>query len=188
MPRLHSPHTDRPAVRQFIGTGVALGGWVCGNARARSAVKVFKEEYVTDANILLVDDDAQFVDIMRKRLTMRSMEVFHAGSGEEAMQKLASHGEIEVVILDVKLPGCSGIEVLRLIKQQYPLVEVIMLTGNATVESAIDGLRLGAWDYLMKPCGIDVLVEKVKEAVEKKRRHEEKIVDARVREIASRRG
>ena len=97
---------------------------------------------MTEANILLVDDDAQFIDVMRKRLTMRSMEVFHAGSGEEAMQKLASHGEIEVVILDVKLPGCSGIEVLRLIKQQYPLVEVIMLTGNATVESAIDGLRL----------------------------------------------
>ena len=77
---------------------------------------------------------------------------------------------------------------LQLIKQQYPLVEVIMLTGHATVESAIDGMRLGASDYLMKPCRIEVLVEKVKEAVEKKRRHEEKIVDARVREIASRRG
>jgi DNA-binding NtrC family response regulator len=146
-----------------------------------------KEDYVTDANILLVDDDAQFIAIMKKRLTMRRMEVFHAGSGEEAMQKLAAHGEIEVVILDVKLPGKSGIEMLQLIKQQFPLVEVIMLTGHATVESAIDGMRLGASDYLMKPCGIEVLVEKVREAVEKKRRHEEKIVDARVREIASRR-
>ena len=103
------------------------------------------------------------------------------------MQKLSMHDEIEVVILDVKLPGRSGIEMLQLIKQQFPLVEVIMLTGHATVESAIDGMRLGASDYLMKPCAIDVLVEKVKEAVEKKRRHEEKIVDARVREIASRR-
>ncbi|PKN41623.1 MAG: two-component system response regulator [Deltaproteobacteria bacterium HGW-Deltaproteobacteria-18] len=142
---------------------------------------------MTDANILLVDDDAQFIEIMKKRLTMRRMEVFHASSGEEALQKLAMHGEIEVVILDVKLPGRSGIEMLQLIKQQFPLVEVIMLTGHATVESAIDGMRLGASDYLMKPCSIDVLVEKVKEAVEKKRRHEEKIVDARVREIASRR-
>jgi DNA-binding NtrC family response regulator len=62
-----------------------------------------------------------------------------------------------------------------------------MLTGHATVESAIDGMRLGAADYLMKPCSIEVLVEKVREAVEKKRRHEEKIVDARVREIAGRR-
>ena len=140
------------------------------------------------ANILLVDDDAQFIDVMKKRLTMRQMEVFHASSGEEAMHKLAMHGEIEVVILDVKLPGQSGIEILRIIKQQHPLVEVIMLTGHGTLESAIDGMRLGAADYLMKPCNIDVLVEKVKEAVEKKRRHEEKIVDARVREFASRRG
>jgi len=142
---------------------------------------------VTDAIVLLVDDDSQFIDVMKKRLTMRNMEVFHAGSGEDAMQLLATHGEIEVVILDVKLPGRSGIETLQLVKQQHPLVEVIMLTGHATLESAIDGMRLGAWDYLMKPCGIEVLVEKVREAAEKKRRHEEKIVDARAREIAGRR-
>ncbi|MDY0275739.1 MAG: response regulator [Desulfomicrobium sp.] len=139
------------------------------------------------ANILLVDDDAQFIDVMKKRLTVRNMEVFHAGSGDEAMQKLAIHGEIEVVILDVKMPDRSGMEMLRVIKQQYPLVEVIMLTGHGTMESAIDGMRLGAADYLMKPCSIEVLVEKVREAVDKKRRHEEKIVDAQVREIVSRR-
>lgn len=143
---------------------------------------------MTEANILLVDDDAQFIDIMKKRLTMRHMVVFHASSGDEAMQKLSRHDEIEVVILDVKMPGRDGMEMLRIIKQDYPLVEVIMLTGHATVESAIDGMRLGASDYLMKPCSIEILVEKVREAVEKKRRHEEKIVDARVREIASRRG
>ena len=139
------------------------------------------------ANILLVDDDAQFIDVMKKRLTVRSMEVFHAGSGDEALKQLAIHGEIEVVILDVKMPDRSGMEMLRVIKQQYPLVEVIMLTGHGTVESAIDGMRLGAADYLMKPCSIEVLVEKVREAVDKKRRHEEKIVDAQVREIVSRR-
>lgn len=142
---------------------------------------------MTEANILLVDDDAQFIDVMKKRLTNRLMQVFHAGSGDEAMGQLALHDEIEVVILDVNMPGRNGMEMLRLIKQQYPLVEVIMLTGHATMESAIDGMRLGAADYLMKPCGIEVLVEKVKDAVEKKRRHEEKIVDARAREIASRR-
>ena len=142
---------------------------------------------MTEANILLVDDDAQFIDIMKKRLTKRQMQVFHAGSGDEAMRQLSIHDEIEVVILDVNMPGRGGMEMLRLIKQVHPLVEVIMLTGHATMESAIDGMRLGAADYLMKPCGIEVLVEKVKEAVEKKRRHEEKIVDARTREIASRR-
>ena len=66
-----------------------------------------------------------------------------------------------MVILDVKMPGMDGIETLREIKSRYPLVEVIMLTGHATVESAIDGMKLGAFDYLMKPCDIDVLVSKV---------------------------
>jgi len=143
---------------------------------------------VTEANILLVDDDNVFIDLTTKRLSSRNMEVFHAASCDEAMQKLAVHGEIEVVILDVKIPGQNEMEVLQIIKQHHPLVEVIMLTGHATVERAIDGMRLGASDYLMKPCGIETLMEKVKEAVEKKRLQEEKIVDARVREIASRRG
>lgn len=142
---------------------------------------------MTEANILLVDDDAQFISVMRKRLTKRGMQVFSAYGGDEALQRLAMHDEIEVVILDVNMPGKNGMEMLRLIKQAYPLVEVLMLTGHATVDSAIDGMRLGAADYLMKPCAIEVLVEKVREAVEKKRRHEEKIVDARVREIAGRR-
>lgn len=146
-----------------------------------------KVDGVLAAHILLVDDDPQFIAVMKKRLRVRNMEVFHASSGTEALQQLALHSEIEVVILDVKMPGRSGMEMLRIIKHEYPLVEVIMLTGHGTFESAIDGMRLGAADYLMKPCSIEILVAKVREAVEKKRRHEEKIVDARVLEIASRR-
>ncbi|GAB1409129.1 response regulator [Desulfovibrionales bacterium] len=141
---------------------------------------------MTEANILLVDDDAQFCAILKKRLTVRDMEIFLASSGDEALQQLAVHDEIEVIILDVNMPGRNGMEMLQIIKQRYPLVEVIMLTGHATLESAIDGMRLGAFDYLIKPCAIDILVSKVMEAVEKKRRHEEKIVDAKVREMASR--
>jgi len=90
---------------------------------------------VTDANILLVDDDAQFIEIMKKRLTMRSMEVFHAGSGEEALQKLALHGEIEVVILDVKLPGRSGIEMLQLISEQGKSLPVKIGPGEERLAS-----------------------------------------------------
>ncbi|NLY40806.1 MAG: response regulator [Desulfovibrionales bacterium] len=141
---------------------------------------------MTEANILLVDDDAQFCAILKKRLTVRDMEIFLASSGDEALQQLAVHDEIEVIILDVNMPGRNGMEMLQIFKQRYPLVEVIMLTGHATLESAIDGMRLGAFDYLIKPCAIDVLVRKVMEAVDKKRRHEEKIVDAKVREMASR--
>ena len=143
---------------------------------------------MTEANILLVDDDAQFIDVMKKRLTMRQMEVFHAGSGDEAMQKLAAHGEIEVVILDVKLPGRSGIEMLQLIKQQYPLVEVIMLTGHATVPSAVEGMQFGAFDYLMKPCSFEDLNKKIFEAVAQKQEHDGEAVEARISNIAQRMG
>lgn len=90
------------------------------------------------------------------------------------------------MILDVKMPGMDGIETLKAIKKEFPLVEVIMLTGHATVESAIEGMKLGAFDYLMKPSDIDVLVEKVTEAAAKKRRHEEKIIEAEMRKITTR--
>lgn len=155
-------------------------------AEEREADSLLQGGDVIEANILLVDDDAQFIEVMKKRLTVRQMEVLSAMSGDEALQKLATHDEIEVVILDVEMPGRNGMEMLGLIRERYPLVEVIMLTGHATVESAIDGMRLGAFDYLMKPCCMDVLLTKVREAVDMKRRHEEKIVDARVREMASR--
>jgi len=92
-----------------------------------------------------------------------------------------------VVILDVKMPGMDGIEALREMKTAYPLLEVIMLTGHATVESAIEGMKLGAFDYLMKPCDMDQLLSKVQEAVAKKRRHEEKIIEAQMKEITLRR-
>jgi len=91
------------------------------------------------------------------------------------------------VILDVKMPGMDGIDTLGEIKKIHPLKEVIMLTGHATVESAIEGMKKGAYDYLMKPCDIELLVNKVTEAAKKKRRHEEKIIEAQLKEITMRR-
>jgi DNA-binding NtrC family response regulator len=142
---------------------------------------------MTDANVLLVDDEVAFVDAMTRRLRKRNTEVFQAYDGQQAMDMLSKHGEIEVVILDVKMPGKDGIEVLADIKQRHPLAEVIMLTGHGTVESAIEGMKRGAHDYLMKPCDMDVLMEKVRSAAGKKRQHEEKIIEARIKEITQRR-
>ena len=139
------------------------------------------------ANILLVDDEEPFVEAMTRRLKNRDLEVLAANSGMEALEALKEHRTIEVVILDVKMPHMDGIDTLREIKRHHPLVEVIMLTGHATVESGIEGMKLGAYDYLMKPCEIDVLVEKVSAAAAKKRVHEEKIVEARLKEITKRR-
>ncbi len=142
---------------------------------------------MTIANVLLVDDEAPFVETMTKRLTKRKLEVTTALNGQDALEALARDPKLEVVILDVKMPGMDGVETLKEIKKRHPLVEVIMLTGHATVETAIDGMKLGALDYLMKPCEMDVLMAKVEEAAARKRSHETKIVDARLREITSRR-
>ena len=139
------------------------------------------------ATIMLVDDEVPFVQTMTKRLARRNIEVIQAFSGPEALELLAGNSNIEVIILDVKMPGMDGIETLKQIKMKSALVEVIMLTGHATVESGIEGMKQGAFDYLMKPCDIDLLVSKVKEAASKKRQHEEKILQARMKEITSRR-
>ena len=135
--------------------------------------------------ILLVDDEAPFVETMTKRLSKRDLNIITAFSGEEALERLNNHRNTDVVILDVKMPGMNGIETLAKIRDQFPLTEVIMLTGHATVESAIEGMKLGAFDYLMKPCEIEQLMAKVQEAANKKRDHEEKIREARVREALS---
>lgn len=141
---------------------------------------------MTIAKVLLVDDEKPFVDTMIKRLNKREVDIVPAYNGQEALDRLAQDGAIEVVILDIKMPVMDGMEALRKIKSKYPLVEVIMLTGHATVETGIEGMKMGAFDYLMKPCNADELVEKVQEAAAKKRQHEEKIMEARVKAITLR--
>ena len=140
------------------------------------------------AMILLVDDEVPFVDAMTKRLNKRGFEVLKAFSGPEALDLLAENDGVDVTILDVKMPGMDGIETLRELKKRHPLLEVVMLTGHATVETAIEGMRLGAFDYLMKPCDIEELVAKVKEARSKKFHHEQKILEAKAKNIVLRRG
>ena len=141
-------------------------------------------------SVLLVDDEVAFVETLVKRLAKRDVRVVAAHSGHEALEKLAASGptRIDVVVLDVKMPGMDGLETLARIKEEHPLIEVIMLTGHATVESAIEGMKRGAFDYLMKPCEIDVLLDKLNEAADKKREHEDKILEARASLISLRRG
>jgi DNA-binding NtrC family response regulator len=143
-----------------------------------------------EPTVLIVDDEAAFVETLVKRLAKRDLRVVAAHSGPEALEKLEASGptKIDVVILDVKMPGMDGLETLAKIKEQHPLIEVVMLTGHATVESAIDGMKKGAFDYLMKPCEVDVLLEKINQATTKKREHEEKILEARASLISLRRG
>ncbi|MCD6293667.1 MAG: response regulator [Deltaproteobacteria bacterium] len=135
--------------------------------------------------VMLVDDEVPFVETMKKRLEKRALTVITAFSGEEALNILESHQNTDVVILDVKMPGMGGIKTLGEIRKSFPLMEVVMLTGHGTIESAIEGMKLGAFDYLMKPCEIEQLMAKIQEATQKKRNQEEKIREARVREALS---
>ena len=132
-------------------------------------------------NVLLVDDEIPFVETVTKRLSKKGITISKAFSGEEALMQLERNAALEIVILDVKMPGMDGIETLKQIKRQYPLVEVIMLTGHGTMESAVEGLKSGATDYLTKPTDIDELIEKSEEAFNKRQRLEEKIRVAQTR-------
>ncbi|MBW1705882.1 MAG: response regulator [Deltaproteobacteria bacterium] len=125
--------------------------------------------------ILFVDDEIDFLETLMKRMKKRGVSVSGVGSGEDAL-KFLDDKSADVVVLDVKMPGMDGIETLRKIKNRYPLIEVIMLTGHASMEVGIKGMELGAFDYLMKPVDIDELLYKVQDAYKKMAIHEKKIL------------
>jgi len=128
--------------------------------------------------VLLVDDEVDFLEALVKRLRKRGLNVTAIGSGAEALA-LIEREPVDVVVLDVRMPGMDGLEVLRAIKKINPGIEVIMLTGHANVEVAIEGMELGAFDYLMKPMDIDELLYKLQDAYRKKQIQEKKIEGAR---------
>lgn len=126
--------------------------------------------FKTPSRILLVDDEKDFVEMLTLRLQEIGEEVLQAYSGLECLEKL-KETEIDVVILDVKMPGMDGIETLQEIKKRYPLVEVIMLTGHGTIETAVQGMKQGAYDFLIKPADFEDLTTKLNKARE--RRHDQ---------------
>jgi DNA-binding NtrC family response regulator len=135
---------------------------------------------MTVYNVLIVDDEAEFREMTIKRLTKRGLICDGAENGIAAIERVKK-GDIDVVLLDVKMPGMNGIEALKEIKRIKPLVEVVMLTGHASVESGIDGMKLGAFDYLMKPMELDPLLEKLTDAYQKKKMQQDKIEMAQIK-------
>lgn len=124
-------------------------------------------------HVLLVDDEERFVLNLARLLKARGFAVFTAFDGQRALAVLSLEKEIAVVVLDVRMPGMDGIETLQRIRERYPEIEVIMLTGQATLEDGIQAVRCGAFDYLQKPCDIEDLEAKIKAAcsVEQIKRH-----------------
>ena len=117
-------------------------------------------------SLLIVDDEERFLSTTQKLLEKKGIRTFTATSGNAGYEVLETN-PVDVVVLDVKMPGMSGMGVLKRIKKDFPEVEMIMLTGHATVQTAVGGIKYGAFDYLMKPCDIDVLADKIREAYAK---------------------
>ena len=136
--------------------------------------------------VLLVDDEAEFRELLAKRLGKRKLKVLTAGDAAEALRLLAST-PVDVVVLDVRMPGMSGTDALREIKARLPSVEVLMLTGHAQLDVALAGMELGAFDYLVKPCELGLLIAQIEKARARKLKQEAKIMEARLREITMRR-
>ncbi len=124
-------------------------------------------------NLLLVDDEEMFLSTTQKLLEKRGVKTLTCTNGYDALELLGTR-RIDVVVLDIKMPGIGGIDVLSKIKQKKPDVEVILLTGHASVETAVEGLKLGAFDYLIKPATISEIMAKVEEAFAKKQAKEER--------------
>ncbi len=137
--------------------------------------------------VLLVDDEEQFIEVLAQRLETRGFSVNTAFSGADAIAFVEEH-DVDVVILDVVMPGMDGIETLRELKRIRPITEVIMLTGHATAETAIQGMKLGAYDYLMKPTDTAELVEKIQAARTRKKEQEDRIRQAEVDRLVKTRG
>ena len=132
---------------------------------------------------LVVDDEEDFLETLVNRMNKRNIDTTGAKSGEEAIE-LMKEKLFDVVILDVKMPGgMDGIEALREMKKIQPLAEVLLLTGHASVETSIEGMKLGAFDYILKPVKLEELLTKLAEAFEKKDSHEQKIRSARIKEL-----
>ena len=118
---------------------------------------------MTTLNALLVDDEEEFVTTLCERLALRGIKARVATDGEQALREVEADPP-DVMGLDVMMPGLKGTEVLRRVKAQHPRVQVILLTGHGSAKDGIEGMKLGAFDYLMKPLKIEDLLAKLTEA------------------------
>ena len=117
--------------------------------------------------LLIVDDEVRFLQTLKERLQMRGFDVTAVTSGTQAVE-VARSKSFDVALLDLKMPGMDGEEVLRILKEEHHLMEVIILTGHGSIESAVDCTKAGSHSYLQKPCETDELLEVLKDAYHKR--------------------
>ncbi len=132
--------------------------------------------------LLVVDDEKDFLETLVKRLNKRNIDATGVLSGEKALEVI-NEKPFDVVVMDVKMPGLDGIETLRELKKVNPGIEVIILSGHASVDAAMDGMKLGAYEYLLKPCEIEELIEKIDRAYELKADRDKRVRKAEIRKM-----
>ncbi|MEW6185318.1 MAG: response regulator [Thermodesulfobacteriota bacterium] len=137
--------------------------------------------------VLLVDDEVEFLDTLSERMRNRGMEVATSSSGVEALKKVDKEA-YDVIILDLQMPGVDGLEALKILKAKRPELQVILLTGHATIEKGIEAMKLGAMDFLEKPADLGQLTEKIKKAQAKKMLIVEKQNEDKIKKILEEKG
>ena len=142
---------------------------------------------MTDYTVLLIDDEVDFVDVLADRLEARGLEVVKAHSGKQALE-VAEGRAFDAIVLDMAMPGMDGIETLEGLLEINPDLQVILLTGQATLEQAATAIRTGALDLLEKPADLDTLVSKIELAATKRWSLEDKRIEEKVADIMRKRG
>ncbi len=137
--------------------------------------------------VLLIDDEEEFLATLSERMEIRGMDVSTAATAQNAVAAL-DNNEYDAIVLDLQMPDMNGIEMLKIIKKTHPDMQVILLTGQATLEAGIEAMKLGAMDFMEKPADINSLTEKIKKAQAKKMVIVEKKTESKVKDILSSKG
>ncbi len=133
----------------------------------------------TKIKLLIVDDEVRFLQTLTQRLSMRDFEVTPVENGDDAV-KAARAQEFDLAIVDLKMPGLSGEQVLEIMKEEHPLIEVVILTGHGSIDSAVECTRTGSYSYLQKPCGTEELLNVLREAYQRRVQRKLKLDEERM--------
>ena len=133
----------------------------------------------TKIKLLIVDDEVRFLQTLTQRLSMRDFEVTPVENGDDAV-KAARAQEFDLAIVDLKMPGLSGEQVLEILKEEHPLIEVVILTGHGSIDSAVECTRTGSYSYLQKPCGTEELLNVLREAYQRRVQRKLKLDEERM--------
>jgi len=132
--------------------------------------------------LLIVDDEIKFLESIAQRLELRDFEVFKATNGKEALES-AKNSKFDLALLDLKMPGMDGKEVLEILKREHKYIEVIILTGHGSLDSAVECTKLGAFDYLPKPYELEKLLDVLQKAYEARLHKKFKMDEERMEKI-----